>query len=106
RDVLIGGRGLDYLFGQEDDDLLIGGATTQDNNTTALGSIMAVWASPQSSVARLAGLAPLLNRGAVTDDGSRDVLTGDGGRDWFLDYLLADTLVGFDPNPTTGDRRN
>ena len=55
---------------------------------------------------RIANLSALVNATTVIDDGARDVLSGDGGRDWILDYLLAETLIGFDPNPTKGDRRN
>jgi hypothetical protein len=42
----------------------------------------------------------------VHDDGQRDTLEGGAGRDWYLDFLLADTINGFSTNPNKGDRKN
>jgi hypothetical protein len=98
RDVLIGGLGVDQLSGNAGDDILIGGSTTNDDNRNALASIMAIWGSRDSFPTRVNKLAPFINNGTVTDDGSRDRL--DGGtatteRDWYVDYLMADASVNF-----------
>ena len=42
----------------------------------------------------------------MIDDKARDTLNGGGGQDWFLDFLLTDSIIGFNANPATGDKRN
>jgi uncharacterized repeat protein (TIGR01451 family) len=106
RDVLIGGFGVDKLFGQSGDDILIGGTTAHDNNDAALSSIMAEWTSSNGFSTRIANLGGLLNAGTVQDDGKRDTLDGGSDRDWYLDFLLADTINGFSSHPTRGDKKN
>jgi hypothetical protein len=71
-----------------------------------LNAIATQWSSTSSFSARIASLGGLLNSSTVTDDGARDELSGDGGRDWFIDFLLSDTLLDFSSNPTTGDKKN
>ena len=75
-------------------------------NDAALNSIMAEWTSGNGFNTRIANLGGLLNSGTVQDDGRRDTLDGDGRRNWYLDFLLADTINGFDSNPTNGDKKN
>ena len=76
------------------------------NNDAALNSIVVEWSSSHSFSTRIANLGGLLNSGTVNDDGVRDTLSGDGGRDWFLDFPLADTISDFSLNPTKGDKKN
>ncbi len=96
RDLLFGGRGRDGLFGGLDDDLLIGGHTSYDANAPALTALSAEWSSARSYDERasslfngtgpnLAGSGMHLLEGAtVFDDGERDYLYGELGRDLFF----------------------
>jgi Ca2+-binding RTX toxin-like protein len=106
RDILIGDRGADRLLGQNDDDVLVGGATIYENNDAALGAILAEWTSRRPFGARVNSMAALLNSSSVIDDGARDELRGEGGRDWLLDFALSDSIVGFNSRLTSGDRKN
>jgi PKD repeat protein len=86
RDLLIGGSGSDVILGLQEDDILIAGSTRHDNDSAALGSIRSVWTGAGSFSARvnllLAG--PLTPDSDVFDDNAIDVLTGNGGTDWFI----------------------
>jgi Ca2+-binding RTX toxin-like protein len=95
RDMLIGGIGRDDLLGNSDDDILIAGGTIHDANEAALDKIMAEWTSNRSYTSRVNNISGdgsgpranesfFLNDDTIFDDGVRDTLTGDGGRDWFL----------------------
>lgn len=103
RDLLIGGEGIDSLAGTGGDDIVIGGTTSHDSNRAALAAIMAEWNSNASFPVRVANLGSRLNSTTVQEDGSRDRLDGGTERDWYLDYLLEDSLVGF---RGAQDRRN
>ena len=104
RDLLIGGAGRDKLFGHDDDDLLIAGTTAHDQNARALAAILAEWTSSRDYAARtanilagngpaLAGTGIFLQQGvSVDDDGVRDELFGNGGKDWFFASLAQDKL--------------
>jgi Ca2+-binding RTX toxin-like protein len=104
-DVLIGGIGADVLRGGQGDDILLGGTTTWDNNDAALSAILAEWNSGRKYELRVqnirTGSGPILgNTGfqfakgtTVFDDGSADLLSGEGGRDWFFFALGEDTLT-------------
>ena len=105
RDLLVGGDGTDRLNGQQDDDILIGGSTTHDNNDAALAGILAEWSSGRSIGVRASRLAGQIKASTVIDDGERDELRGESGRDWFLDFLRTDAIFGFN-RPTKGDRKN
>jgi Ca2+-binding RTX toxin-like protein len=94
RNLMIGGAGLDHLSGGADDDLLIAGNTSYNNDTTALAAILSEWqrtdADYATRIAHLRGTMPGGNNGSyvltsttVTNDTSRDVLTGGDGLDWF-----------------------
>jgi uncharacterized repeat protein (TIGR01451 family) len=103
-DVMIGGFGVDSLKGDQGDDIVIGGTTDHDSNRVALDQIMAIWSNSKDSFGtRIFKLSGLLNDETVDDDGSRDRLEGGTQRDWYLDYLLADTIVGFN---SSQDRKN
>jgi ELWxxDGT repeat protein len=106
RDLLIGGDGRDALFGQEDDDILIGGKTTFDSDPATLNAIMSEWSSKHSFSTRIAALGTFINATTVVDDGLRDQLSGGGGRDWFLDFLLVDSSLDASANRITGDKKN
>ncbi|MBC7852851.1 MAG: phosphatase PAP2 family protein [Pirellulaceae bacterium] len=106
RNLLIGGDGRDTVYGLEGDDILIGGFTNRDENSQALAAIMATWTSGASFDSRIASLRPTLNAGTVSDDGDRDELFGLGGRDWYLDFALADVIFGFWSDTRFGDRKN
>lgn len=98
RDLLIGGLGVDKVSGGAGDDILIGGTTSHDTNRAALAVIMASWGAVGSGnlfANRISALSPLLNSTTIQNDGVKDKLEGGTGSDWYLDYLLADTLVGF-----------
>jgi Ca2+-binding RTX toxin-like protein len=93
RDLLIGGFGADRLLGKKDDDILIAGATVHDTDEGALHAVMAEWGRLDEAFAdrvrRLqngGGLngAKVLGSAMVSDDGAKDVLSGDGDKDWFL----------------------
>jgi uncharacterized repeat protein (TIGR01451 family) len=95
-DLLIGGLGVDSLAGNLGDDILIGGTTTHDANRAALAAIMANWTAKDTAFpARVASLNGRLNSTTVVNDGNRDRLEGGSERDWYLDYLLADSIIGF-----------
>ncbi len=99
RDLLIGGAGADRIIGNADDDILLAGHTAHDAVDSALALIMAEWTSERDYSTRIANLngtgtgerangdAFLIASGdgaTVGDDGSRDVLTGSAGLDWFF----------------------
>jgi hypothetical protein len=92
RDVLIGGFGADRLYGNAGDDILIAGVTVHDADAAALRDVLAEWTSAGSYAARVGHLTQggglngivLLNDATIQDDGARDVLTGEGGLDWFI----------------------
>jgi Ca2+-binding RTX toxin-like protein len=102
RDILIGGRGSDNIQGEGGDDLLIAGFTTFDDNVQSLQSILREWASPRDFAARVVNIrkgtgeflqspsVALKSSGTgrtVFDDGAKDKLSGDAGRDWFFANL-------------------
>src|SRR5262249_34472795 len=89
RDLLIGGEDSDHLNGQQDDDILIGGSTSFDSNTAALLQIFAELNSSDSFSVRVDKLrngmgGPKLDGTTLIDDGTRDMLQGGPGMDWFL----------------------
>ena len=118
RDLLIGGNGADRIVGNADDDLLISGHTTHDALDVALAAIMAEWTSDRDYSTRVANLTEsgngerangqifLIASGSgatVGDDGSRDMLTGSAGQDWFLFDSTEDKVTDlsdaeFDPD--------
>jgi hypothetical protein len=105
-DVLIGGGDADRLFGEQGDDVLIGGSTIHDTSDAALNAILVEWSSRRSFSARINNLRSRLDSTTVIDDGARDQLRGDSGRDWYLDFELADLVAGFVKSGSTGDRKN
>jgi parallel beta-helix repeat protein len=109
RDVLIGGRGKDDLRAGQDDDLLIGGYTSFDDDIVALKLILAEWSSRRDYDTRVMnlrnGTGPVLSGTGVKlaaggadrtvfDDGRKDTLEGENGRDWYFADL--DRLGGDD----------
>lgn len=84
RDLLIGGQGSDHLKGKGNDDILIAGFTDHDTNDSALCAIMDEWTSANSFDTRRTNLSALLNPATVHDDGDKDDLQGDTGRDWIF----------------------
>jgi Ca2+-binding RTX toxin-like protein len=103
-DLLIGGAGSDWLFGQEGDDIVIGGTTAYDNDIAALDAIMLQWSSNDTFPNRVANLSAYLNASTVKTDGVVDYISGNGGRDWFLDFQLQDLLLDY--LAVLGDRKN
>jgi sugar lactone lactonase YvrE len=112
RNLLIAGRGPAHMEGGHDDDILIGGYTDYDANEAALWAIMAEWTHTydpanalndyQIRVAHLTGggglnvvggLPVVLSSSTVHDNGVKDNLDGDGGRDLFFAALLRETTV-------------
>jgi Ca2+-binding RTX toxin-like protein len=107
RDILIGGEGGDRLHGQDNNDILIAGFTDHDRSLAALDAILAEWRSDRSYPQRVAnlrgtGLEPrlngtvYLNAATVHDEGLRDRLFGEDGRDWFLANLDGEGLAESD----------
>ncbi|QDT78225.1 Bifunctional hemolysin/adenylate cyclase precursor [Gimesia maris] len=95
RDILIGGQGRDDIKGGSGDDILIGGFTSFDTNLDALNAISNEWNSRASYQTRInnlqtgvgSDLVALKANGpdaTIFDDGERDTLKGERGRDWFL----------------------
>jgi hypothetical protein len=93
RDILIGGGGSDWLDGGRSDDILIGGSTVYDNDDAALSAILGVWTSRTSYNNRIStirsgcgslGGVKLEANTTVLDDGARDVIIGNRGRDWYF----------------------
>jgi hypothetical protein len=110
RDVLIGGSGIDDLQGGAADDLLVGGYTLYDDDPDSLDLLRREWNSNNSYPTRqsnirqgqgaiLVGMGVRLQAASggdgrtVFDDGAKDTLKGDAGRDWYfadLDGATAD----------------
>jgi hypothetical protein len=98
RDIIIGGRGNDVLSGNGGEDILIAGYTAFDDDASTLATIASIWTSANSLGDRLASLRDgLLVTGAanpldntVFDDDALDILTGDGGTDWYFANLVRD----------------
>jgi hypothetical protein len=108
--VLVGGRGISYLYGGSGrnlliagpgsssmyagsaGDILISGITSYDGNTTALAYIVAEWDSSDSYSARVSKISKrgglngsyVLNGTTVSDNGVSDYLSGGAGMDWFF----------------------
>ena len=115
RDVLIGGTGIDDLKGGDDDDLLIAGYTSYDSHVANLKSIMAEWGSTRDYPTRVnnlrAGTGPVLTGTGVKlkttgtdrtvfDEGLKDTIKGDNGRDWFF-ASMGDNLKDKKSDETT-----
>ena len=93
RDILIGGGGRDWMDGSGASDILIGGSTVYDNDDAALSAILGVWTSRtsynnrvatiRSGSGRLGGVKLEANT-TVLDDGARDIMIGNRGRDWYF----------------------
>jgi Ca2+-binding RTX toxin-like protein len=101
-DVLLGGTGADELDGGDDSDLLIGARTLYDADEAALRRIVREWTSGRDYGDRVtalrtgaAGLPPLTDA-TVIDDGSKDVIRGGTGLDWFFANLEQDHVVDRD----------
>lgn len=103
-DIIIGGGGRDTITGGLHEDIIIGGNTTLAG--LDLRAALVTWTNGAAFNTRIAALAGKFNAATVVDDGIADFIFGSGGRDWMLDFALRDLLLDFDPNPTTGDRRN
>ncbi len=105
RDLLVGGLGADRLIGNPDDDILIAGILTFADMDSAIDAVMAEWTSGRDYQTRLNNLSGigtgeranaeffLIATGenaTVIGDGSRDLLTGSQGCDWFFADLDGD----------------
>jgi hypothetical protein len=93
RDILIGGGGRDWLDGSGSDDILIGGSTVYDSDDAALSAILGVWTSRTSYNNRVGtirsgsgslGGVKLEANTTVLDDGARDIMIGNRGKDWYF----------------------
>jgi Ca2+-binding RTX toxin-like protein/6-phosphogluconolactonase (cycloisomerase 2 family) len=74
RDILIGGTGRDNIRGGHGDDLIVGGSTVNEDDPAQLDAAMAAWINGDL-------VSALLELGTVNDDGDRDDIRGDRGRD-------------------------
>src|SRR5262249_44184455 len=94
-DLLIGGLGIDVLRGDDGSDLLIGGTTNFDEDFDALAVVMKEWGRSdvdyRTRVGHLSGSIPGgLNGGftfsaaTVHDDAIIDFLFGEKDLDWFI----------------------
>jgi len=104
RDILSGGNGLDTLSGGNDEDILIAGRTTSDTTLAKLIDIRAAWITAQPYATRVSnlrsgagGVSLKAKINVLNDAGEDDVLTGNGGTDWYfkaLDDVITDLLAG------------
>lgn len=89
RDVIIGGNGADIIEGDAGDDLLIAGTTDYDDgmgdNLGTLNTIRNQWSTSRIVDSSL--------NGHVHDDGVPDVVSGDGGKDFFI--VSVDDITDF-----------
>lgn len=90
QEVLIGGPGRDNLLGGADGDILIGASVTLDD--ALLKAVRDIWTGGSgydASVATLTGSGGLLEPNVrVLDDGVKDKLHGQSGRDLFFAHLI------------------
>ena len=106
RDIILGGSGSDVLSGGAGDDLLIGGTTQFDADPVKLSLIQAEWVRTDQTYAQrvahiqgpTAGLntAVFLNKTTVSNDFSKNTLTGGAGDDLFF----ASAVTGFEDKVT------
>jgi uncharacterized delta-60 repeat protein len=85
-DLLIGGLGADSIVGNANDDVIIGGWTLHDGSPDGLRAVHRIWLRRldyATGVAALRVPGVLLEDETVFDDGARDVMTGEGGKDVF-----------------------
>lgn len=91
RDLLIGGDDADSLDGGTDDDILISSATVNDADDSILLAAIDEWANSGDSyedrIASLAGGDFSPDGNVFQDDGAKDLLTGQSGRDWYMASL-------------------
>jgi Ca2+-binding RTX toxin-like protein len=87
RDLLIGGDGADRIIGAAGDDIIISGRTAYDDDIETLQEIMGVWTDATLSYTDRRALIRTTWFSApesIEFDGSRNVLTGASGMDWFI----------------------
>jgi uncharacterized delta-60 repeat protein len=106
RNILIGGTGTDNLKGGQKEDIIIAGTTVHDDDVDALLAIDAEWNSANAFNTRVnfisngGGLngAAILDAGVtVFDDAAKDIVDGQGNKDWLFVHLsgaTADQLKG------------
>ena len=116
RSILIGGKGNNTVTGGASDDIIIGGFSDLDQNSlvhdAAIQSILAEWQSSDSFTQRVDfirngggsnGTNVLVPGSTVHDSGATDILTGDGGINWFFKGTN-DTITDLDLS--AGDQVN
>ncbi len=111
RDLIFGGSGSDSLSGGDGEDILFNGPTSFDKDRKVLDALSSFWRRTDlgflSRVTQLrAGVpdVPKLNSKHVSNDTSRDKLTGDGALDWFFANLSSsarDVITDLIPNEQT-----
>lgn len=93
RTVLIGGGGKNTLQGGSGDDILIGGKTGYDTDIFSLVRVYDEWNRSSRNYAtrvnrlitgKKFGVTTPINTNTVRNASSIDVLTADGGKDWYL----------------------
>jgi len=91
RSVMVGAKGVDTLSGAAADDLLVGDDYVGSQDS--LRSVLTRWAGAGVAVDRAAAIHADLDA-AVQYDAAADVLTGNGGTDWFFSKAgsIADAL--------------
>lgn len=94
RDVLLGGAASDTLIGGVDDDLIVGDTTTNDDDAAALAFIWSTWTGSGSFTARRDALVGSFDDSTVPDNDGFDLLTGEGGNDWFI-FFQGDIVKDF-----------
>ena len=89
-DLMVGGAGRDVLFGKGGDDVLAGGSTSGSQNDLVLAHLDWLFAFDYDSGADLLefALSDILD-----DDGERDLLLGQSGRDVYFSGM-ADRFIG------------
>jgi Ca2+-binding RTX toxin-like protein len=86
-DILIGGLGKDNLKGGNDDDILIGALVTLD--LARIEDVRSIWTNGDSYENRVDAVTTslLVANDTVVDDGVKDTVKGDKGRDFFFAKL-------------------
>lgn len=102
KNILIGGNGSDHLTGGSNEDLLLGAWYSLENDTIALAALRNEWISNNSYSDRMDHLLGILAGGenniytlestTITEDNTKDFLSGGSGTDWYFRNNLGETV--------------
>ena len=96
--MLIGGLGVDRVYGDGGDDLVIGERTSIDDNDAALVELLQLWNDAFFAPDRAQIILAFLG-GDIASDGSKDTLDAGGqGVDLLMLYVGFDKAWGLSPD--------